>query len=439
MQVIDGISMTDDEVREYQASLNQGWSEQAQQDPTFNPRDALVAHDANSWGQWLQNAARDTGATYDPSDLEDIKRNVSYHQNAGKDPLEFLQAKRAQYVVRGQSGGDRTKGGYDTRLSDDPAERARQAGPSFVGDQRHRTVGDWGIQSDAWYPGATRTGTGGGPSSGFAPSTSTLGNWAEYQPFTERFTGPSAPADLATPWGRTFTPPTMPADLMAPWTEKYVRPTAADLESDPGYQVRQDAQQRGMERSAAARGTLLTGGLQRSLAEYGQELGSNEYQRLVDRSMQEYQNAFNVFTGDKARRQGVFGDQFNQALTGYRTDFDTDQADKMRRGAEFGNQYGRSLGEFGMRRDISDTNQMNRLNTQMAQRGFDLGERTADRNYGLSLGSQDLANRQFGFGVDESLFQRNRSSYLDQANIWNMQNRNWWDSNSTLGQFGMPS
>jgi hypothetical protein len=51
----------------------------------------------------------------------------------------------------------------------------------------------------------------------------------------------------------------------------------AALETSPGFQFRLAEGQKALERSAAAKGTLLTGGTAKALTRYGQDFASNEY------------------------------------------------------------------------------------------------------------------------------------------------------------------
>jgi hypothetical protein len=64
-----------------------------------------------------------------------------------------------------------------------------------------------------------------------------------------------------------------------------------DFEQDPGYAFRQAEGMRALERSAAARGNLLSGSTLRGVQRFGQDLAS-----------QEYQNAFNRFQVERAAR-----------------------------------------------------------------------------------------------------------------------------------------
>ena len=61
------------------------------------------------------------------------------------------------------------------------------------------------------------------------------------------------------------------------------------FQADPGYAFRLAEGQKALERSAAARGGLLSGATGKNLLRYGQEMGS-----------QEYQNAFNRYQAERS-------------------------------------------------------------------------------------------------------------------------------------------
>jgi hypothetical protein len=69
--------------------------------------------------------------------------------------------------------------------------------------------------------------------------------------------------------------------------------TASDFQKDPGYDFRMQEGQKALERSAAARGGLQSGGTLKALSRYGQDYASGEYQ-----------NAYNRFNADRDRRFG---------------------------------------------------------------------------------------------------------------------------------------
>ena len=73
---------------------------------------------------------------------------------------------------------------------------------------------------------------------------------------------------------------------------KYARDfSMKDYEADPGYAFRQSEGMKALERSAAARGGLLSGGTMKGIQRFGQDLAS-----------QEYQNAFNRYQINRANQ-----------------------------------------------------------------------------------------------------------------------------------------
>lgn len=61
-------------------------------------------------------------------------------------------------------------------------------------------------------------------------------------------------------------------------------PRNYNFEADPGYQWRMDEGQRALERTAAARGNLLSGSQLKAATRYGQDYASNEYDRAYNRN-----------------------------------------------------------------------------------------------------------------------------------------------------------
>ena len=79
-----------------------------------------------------------------------------------------------------------------------------------------------------------------------------------------------------------------------------------DLQMDPGYAFRLSEGQKALERSAAARGGLLSGSMLKGAQRFGQEMGS-----------QEYMNAFNRAQAQLGTRLGTLGSLYGagQAAT----------------------------------------------------------------------------------------------------------------------------
>lgn len=65
----------------------------------------------------------------------------------------------------------------------------------------------------------------------------------------------------------------------------------ADYQQDPGYQFRLSEGVKALDRSASAKGNLLSGSALKGVTRFGQDLAS-----------QEYQNAYNRYTGEQATK-----------------------------------------------------------------------------------------------------------------------------------------
>lgn len=81
---------------------------------------------------------------------------------------------------------------------------------------------------------------------------------------------------------------------------KYTPFGQQQFQEDPGYAFRLSEGQKALERSAAARGGLISGGAMKAATRYGQDMGS-----------QEYTNAFNRYQAERQARLGPL-----QSLTG---------------------------------------------------------------------------------------------------------------------------
>lgn len=123
---------------------------------------------------------------------------------------------------------------------------------------------------------------GGGPEAGMGNP----GVWGSVPAaFGETYSTPGRPSWLA---GEYKPPAWQGGDFQAP--------TAADMFKDPGYQTRLDATQRGFERSAAAKGSVLSGGfIGRTLPRALGEEASNEYGNAFNRSFQTYQQKYGQY------------------------------------------------------------------------------------------------------------------------------------------------
>jgi hypothetical protein len=85
---------------------------------------------------------------------------------------------------------------------------------------------------------------------------------------------------------------------------------------DPGFDFRLSQGVEALDRSAAARGKLQSGAQQRAVAQFGQELGSQEYGNAYARAMNNYQteanrrlNKFNILAGLSGQGQASAAQQ----------------------------------------------------------------------------------------------------------------------------------
>jgi hypothetical protein len=160
------------------------------------------------------------------------------------------------------------------------------------------------------------------------------------------------------------------------YDKTFQAPTAADMEADPGYAFRKAEGEKALQRSAAAKGSLLGGGTLKALADYGQGLASQEYG--------------NVY----GRRLGEFNQDFGRALTTYGTNED--------------NRF-RAHGA--------------NVNAALGYGNLALGNKQADNAYSLGQGNLALGQGQLGLQQDAQSFQ--------QGVMFP------WQQQSTLAQMGL--
>ena len=67
----------------------------------------------------------------------------------------------------------------------------------------------------------------------------------------------------------------------------------SDFQADPGYDFRMSEGMKALQRSAAAKGGLMSGAAMKDIARYGQDLASNEYQNAYNRYNTNQTNLYN--------------------------------------------------------------------------------------------------------------------------------------------------
>lgn len=89
--------------------------------------------------------------------------------------------------------------------------------------------------------------------------------------------------------------------LLAPWNTPFTPRDPSQIASDPAYQFQLGQGLQGVQRSAAARGTLLTGGTIKALDQYGQGLASTYNDKYYNRDLGEYNIAKQNFYDNQDR------------------------------------------------------------------------------------------------------------------------------------------
>lgn len=125
--------------------------------------------------------------------------------------------------------------------------------------------------------------------------------------------GGGGPPDV----GPVYNYPGLPG-FVAP---QFVAPTLEQAMQEPGYQFRLQAGQNALERSAAARGVLRSGGTLRDLTEYGQKFGQQEFSNVYNRALQafdrKYQGAKDTYAPLLAKWQTMAQGEHQRALALY--------------------------------------------------------------------------------------------------------------------------
>ena len=165
---------------------------------------------------------------------------------------------------------------------------------------------------------------------------------------------------------------------------------AEDLQVDPGYGFRLSEGLKALERSAAARGGLLSGGTGKALTRYGQEMASQEFGNAFNRSLTQYNAA-------TQREQEAYG----RALTGYDVGRQREQE-----------AYGRALTGYDVGR------QREQEIYGRALTGYDVGRQREQEAYGRALTGYDVGRQreQEAYGRSLTGLQLGRAAEAEQYN-----------------------
>ncbi len=101
--------------------------------------------------------------------------------------------------------------------------------------------------------------------------------------------------------------------INSPWAipPPFKSPSLEEFQQEPGLQARLAMGQQALERGAASKGSLLSGGFQQQLNRYAQNFGSNEYNNSYQRAYQNYAQNYNIQSAAPWQR---FNDIANRGL-----------------------------------------------------------------------------------------------------------------------------
>jgi hypothetical protein len=90
--------------------------------------------------------------------------------------------------------------------------------------------------------------------------------------------------------------------LMQGFGEQFQAPTMQQAQNEPGYQFQLQEGERALQNSAAASGSLLSGGSLKGMQLFGQQSAQGDYQNVYNRALQEYQQRYNIFSNNQSNQ-----------------------------------------------------------------------------------------------------------------------------------------
>jgi hypothetical protein len=125
-----------------------------------------------------------------------------------------------------------------------------------------------------------------------APTAPSQGTAAPQLGDTGLMTAPDFGTFKSPGYGGSMSPTIRLGDVPGFNAPEFNMPSFEDAQNDPGYQFRLASGQQALERAAAAKGRLRTGGTLKDLIEYGQNFGAQEYGNVFNRALQGYQQKY---------------------------------------------------------------------------------------------------------------------------------------------------
>jgi hypothetical protein len=143
------------------------------------------------------------------------------------------------------------------------------------------------------------------------------GTGASWYDITDGGGGGGVGGTLLDPWTTPFQYPSFEPP------PAFVAPTSAEAFDDPGFKFALERGQEALERSGAAKGTLLTTGMLKDLDQFSQGAAAQQYGDVYGRRLGEYESRYGHATTDYER-------DYNKALGEYRQGYDIFNANQDR-------------------------------------------------------------------------------------------------------------
>lgn len=126
------------------------------------------------------------------------------------------------------------------------------------------------------------------------------------------------------------------------WNQTWQAPTIEQARQSPGYQFQMQEGLKALQRSAAAKGNLMTGGTAKAIEQYGQGLADSNYQQVYNRALNDYQTNYGTWLNkyNQVASLAGLGQTANQALGAMGSNAaDNNSRTSLGLGQQLGNDY----------------------------------------------------------------------------------------------------
>lgn len=321
------------------------------------------------------------GRTYNPVEGWDTGKLNDPNRTAGIGGKADAKYDFMRWVQNTGITGAQARGNLN-RFTDDPNMRALYPNARVVGDDKIDFGDGFGPvdvirgSDQGWWWGPDADAGKGGPSPPSDGGPRSPGGLQPYDPGGQGrpIPGGDQHGDLVAPWTKefqyanydpaaAFTETFNPEAYVAPeWTGEFKAPTAEEAMAEPGTQFELAEGQKGIERSAAAGGTLLTGGTLKDLAKYRQGVAAQRYGDVYGRRAGEYQQRVGEFEAGKAHGLAAYGANLGAKQAAYGSRRDVNQEAYQRGRDIWQTGYGKARQEFDLARDVFERNQEKKFN-----------------------------------------------------------------------------